>query len=558
MKCSLPALLFALLCLLLGTVSAQERHNSLAVDENLSEESGPYYFIAYGDSSNAYAKAVPLAQAMGLRLEYSNETKTLTFSGNGTTARMQATSDVAEGLEKRSGVLSANGGDIASPMAIIVGGVSYVPIVPIAKAFECDYAWHSQYRLITVNLPAEPPALPQTSVSPTQLASAQPGTTQASAGDATISGFRIGVHDEFTRVAVDLGSVSEYSIAVRDNMMLITFAANSTAGEPWEQRDENLRAVYFTRVSGRPALLVRTRHDLGADGSGFRTGRTESNTLYFDFAPLLTGSAVAQLVTDIPAEPLALGPDQAPEPVAVAPTPPQARPVVVLDAGHGGKFAGAHNGHWKEEEIVLRVALAAKALLEARGVEVILTRSGDNHLSADYRGDLSARADFATPERNLFVSIHANSFSSSGAEGIETFVFGEPLDPRLVERAITENGGGNRSLGQALTDESFRVASETSGQILRETQLNYSRRLAHSVQRKLVQASGATDRGVKQNVFFVLRNARTPAILVELGFVSNPEEGRKLASEAYQAMLAQALVDGILEFLDTGGTLAVR
>ena len=551
MKSRLPALVYTTLCLvlsgLLSAALAQERHNSLAVDQQLADEAGPYYFIAYGNSTDAYAKATELARAMGLELGYSNETKTLTFNGNGITARMLATSDVNAGLVKRSGVLTANGTDIASPMAIIVDGVSYVPIVPIAKAFECDYAWHSQYRLITVDMPAarQPSAPPR-----------ETSAGGAASGGAVIDGFRVGVHDGFTRVALDLGSVHEYDIAVSGDTMLITFAANAAAGAAWEQRDENLRSVYFSVVGDRPALVVHTQHDLSADGRGFRVGTADPNTLYVDFGVGLDGSAVAELVSDIAVDPTTLA--RVGEPLAVAPAPPQARPVVVLDAGHGGKFAGSHNGSWHEEDIVLNVTLFAKQLLEEAGVEVILTRSSDTHLSADYRDDLSARAAFATPERNMFVSIHTNSVDLSSPHGIETYVFGQPLDPRLVEQAIAENGGGDRSLGRTLTNEAIEVANEQAGRILRETQLNYSRRLAHAVQSRLVEATGAADRGVKQGPFFVIRNARTPAILVELGFISNPEEGRKLASESYQRQLARALVDGILAFLETGGTMAVR
>src|SRR5690606_23487507 len=102
------------------------------------------------------------------------------------------------------------------------------------------------------------------------------------------------------------------------------------------------------------------------------------------------------------------------------------------------------------------------------------------------------------------------------------------------------------------------AASSLAANILREAQLNYSLTLAETVQRNLVAATGATDRGIRQNLFYVIRNARIPAILVELGFVSNPEEGRKLATDSYQQTLAQALADGVLEFLRNGGITAQR
>lgn len=552
-KSTLQALILAVLCLL-SPGFAQERHNSLAVDEKITD-AGPYYFISHGDSSNAFAQAAPLAEAMGLELAYDNHSKTISFSRNGLTARIKATSDVPVGLVKQSGVLEANGIGIASPMAIIVDGVAYVPIVPIAKAFGCDYAWHSQYRLITVDLPRaswpQPEDPSPTPASPGSPAAGSPG------GARLLPAFRLGVHQDFSRVALDLGATSDFRIAVDGNTMLISFEADR-AREQYEERDSGaVRRVYYASSGGKPALIVQTEHAMTAAGNGFRVGRTDSNTLFVDFGPNLRGGAVAQLVDEAVTAPSVLArASEVAEPLALAPATAPARPTVVIDAGHGGVFPGTSHGGIVEKTIVLRVALLLKDLLEERGVDVILTRDSDEHLSANHRRDLAERASFATPDRNLFISIHANAASSKNARGIETFVFGEPLEQSLIERAIRENGGGDESLGEALTNESIEVASREAGQILSETQLNYSRRLAHSVQQRLVAATGAVDRGVKQNVFFVIRNARAPAILVELGFVSNPEEGRKLASESYQATLARALADGVLEFLSTGGTLA--
>jgi len=82
--------------------------------------------------------------------------------------------------------------------------------------------------------------------------------------------------------------------------------------------------------------------------------------------------------------------------------------------------------------------------------------------------------------------------------------------------------------------------------------------LAELVQDRLVSRTGAHDRGVRQNLFYVIRNSRIPAILVELGFITHPEEGRRLTEADYQAELADALSDGILTFLRNGGSLAAR
>ena len=132
--------------------------------------------------------------------------------------------------------------------------------------------------------------------------------------------------------------------------------------------------------------------------------------------------------------------------------------------------------------------------------------------------------------------------------------FGEPQDDSLIELAVLENGGGD--LGRARTAASRADAASIDGDLLREENLSYSTALADTVQEDLVSVTGSQNRGVKQNYFVVIRDARVPAVLVELGFVDSPVEGPKLASDEYRRTLATALADGIEAFLAQGGTLA--
>src|SRR5690606_9596991 len=166
-------------------------------------------------------------------------------------------------------------------------------------------------------------------------------------------------------------------------------------------------------------------------------------------------------------------------------------------AGHGGRDPGANSSYATEKHVVLSVALRLKALLEREGIEVILTRDDDTFLS------LQERSLFSSSDRNLFISIHANAVSDTRPAGIETWVFGEPLNPSLLERAIRENGGGAE--GQALPEEARQAAASLAADILREAQLNFSLTLAETVQRNLVAATGATDRGVRQHLSYGLR-----------------------------------------------------
>lgn len=521
-------LLTLLLLLAAATGTAQERHNYLAVNGSIVDAAGPYYFIAHGDSSNAYAKAQALGDAMGLAVDYVSSDRTLVFSDGFRTARFQATSDIAAGLVKTAGAVSVSppvGGQttLASPKAILVDGVAYVAVTPLVTAFEGVSAWNSERHVITID-------------------------TAARLGYA-IARPRTGLTDGVSRVAIDIPSDASYEVAAGDGALVIALPGARAEASDQALDDPNLSRLTVASSGGQVTVAVRLKYAVDALGGGYKVGvvdKGSSRTLYVDFAPGLKGAAVTALASD-PATAREPGAQQ-PPPIQALLSVPLQRQVVVIDAGHGGHDPGAV-GHAIEKQVVLSVALELKQLLEDEGVEVILTRDTDTFLT------LQQRSLFATPERNIFVSIHVNAVENPKAEGIETWVFGEPLDPSYVDRAIQENGGGAEGL--ALTDEARRSARDLAADILRETQFNYSRTLADTVQRNLISATGARDRGVRSNLFYVIRTARIPAILVELGFTTHPEEGRKLGTAAYQARLAQALADGLLEFL-RGGTVATR
>lgn len=105
------------------------------------------------------------------------------------------------------------------------------------------------------------------------------------------------------------------------------------------------------------------------------------------------------------------------------------------------------------------------------GIRVLLTRSTDQHLSADKVADLGLRAAMADSKRTLFISIHANA-SKRAAQGIEVYYFGETIDQRLLSKAILENGGG--SLGQRLTQEARSVAQRLMRDLLAQANLKFS------------------------------------------------------------------------------------
>jgi N-acetylmuramoyl-L-alanine amidase len=208
-------------------------------------------------------------------------------------------------------------------------------------------------------------------------------------------------------------------------------------------------------------------------------------------------------------------------------------------------------GYVVEKEAVLDVALRLKRLLLREGIEVRLTREKDTHLSPDKRTDLSMRASMADSSRvNLFISIHVNATPTRTGRGVEVFYFGRSQDPRVLAQVIWENGGGE--VGKRLTEEAKTAAERILYDIVAQANQRFSQRLAETLGRHLAQATGSPYRGSFPGDFFVLRYAKVPAVLVEIGFGDHPVEGRNLADPDYREKVAQGLLAGILTFLGNG------
>ncbi|MDA0811306.1 MAG: N-acetylmuramoyl-L-alanine amidase [Verrucomicrobia bacterium] len=210
-------------------------------------------------------------------------------------------------------------------------------------------------------------------------------------------------------------------------------------------------------------------------------------------------------------------PDNAPLP----PPPPPER-LIIVDAGHGGLDGGTQGNGLLEKDWSLQIAKALEEDLVGRGFKVRMTRNGDDTV------ELSDRIDIANEQANhLLVSVHLNHTAEPSVSGIETFYW---LDQSLsVTKAVREQY--EAPTGVPLTD-------------------SRSELLAQSVQENLIQVTGAHDRGKKEESFFVLRNSNAPAILIECGFVSNPQEAEHIVTSGYRKRLARGIGNGITAFLN--------
>jgi N-acetylmuramoyl-L-alanine amidase len=227
--------------------------------------------------------------------------------------------------------------------------------------------------------------------------------------------------------------------------------------------------------------------------------------------------------------------------------------VVVLDPGHGGEKLGAvAAGGASEKELTLAIARRVATRLRAQGHRVLLTRSADTGVP------LARRAALANAQgADLFVSIHLNSMPAAaraGARGVETyFLSADASDASATAVAARENA--DRLAGEPELDPDDPVSGIL--QDLADTEaLAESSRLAYALHEQLVHRLRAEDRGVKQAPFYVLAGARMPAVLLEVGFLSDAAEARRLATPAYQEQVAQAVAEGLAAWRATGAHAA--
>jgi N-acetylmuramoyl-L-alanine amidase len=238
--------------------------------------------------------------------------------------------------------------------------------------------------------------------------------------------------------------------------------------------------------------------------------------------------------------------------VPAAPPAPRAESsgvrTIVIDPGHGGSETGAVSpGGVLEKDLTLQLARELEAKLAERlPVRIVLTRYEDANLPHDTRTAI-ANQNLA----DLFVSIHLNSSLGSGAYGTETyFLSPQATDARAALAAAAENAGGDGRPSALLGGT---AAEQADLQLIlwdlaQAHHMAESQRFANMIQGELNRTLQLKDRGVKQAPFRVLIGATMPAVLVELGFLSNPEEEKRLQDPLYRDQLVDALTRAIARY----------
>jgi N-acetylmuramoyl-L-alanine amidase len=367
------------------------------------------------------------------------------------------------------------------------------------------------------------PRLTVTAAAPAAPA-APPAPPPAAAPAATLEELRTRSYPSFTRIVVETSAPITHRVEAPNGRELrIRLLGLAAAGQVESIADGFVDEARLERA-GADALLRVT-----FEGAA---GELKASTLVDP----------PRLVLDVarPVEPSARGRE--------AFTPLR---TIVLDAGHGGHDSGAVGpGGLMEKELVLDITKRVARLLEDRlGVKVRLSRDGDHFVP------LRDRTSFANRERaDLFVSIHANAHRVAASEGVEVFFLSsEATDSAARQLASAENSvmqlekpAAGRPVGRG-----SEIVKTMLWDLAQAEFQNESSRLAETVLDSMTAGLRIPNRGVKQAGFYVLGGAAMPAILVEIGFVTNPREEKRMKDPRYRDEIARAIANGLAEYKRT-------
>jgi N-acetylmuramoyl-L-alanine amidase len=299
-----------------------------------------------------------------------------------------------------------------------------------------------------------------------------------------------------------------------------------------------------------------------------------AHRLVLDFYPQQEIDPLLSFLASVdqgPAKPEGVTP-QAPAPSPPPPKPAERDPIaafadppgqvstqrlvtIALDPGHGGEDPGAvGKSGAREKDIVLAIARRVKRLIDRQsGVKAFLTRDGD------YFVPLGRRVQKARAVRaDLFVSIHADAWISPHAKGSSVYVLSERGASSAAARWMAKQENRSDEIGGLSIESKDRLLTQTLLDMSTTAQIKDSLKLAKSVLSEIGEINTLHKRQVEQAGFAVLKAPDIPSILIETAFISNPDEERRLKDDGYQNQIAQAIVDGLLAYLENNPPLARR
>lgn len=356
---------------------------------------------------------------------------------------------------------------------------------------------------------------------------------------------------DYTRVVIDVSNRPEYSVFVlEDPHRVVIDIRHSRMNASLRDLDLDGGPVTSVRSGSRNQTDTRIVLDLSApvnpSSYSLPPNAEHGERLVVDLydantqAPALAPANVASTASESASMP---------QPVMVA-EPARRNIVVAIDAGHGGNDPGAiaHDGHLKEKDIALAISRAVAERIKAMpGFEAVLIRDGDYYVQLQQRPQLARqnRAD-------IFLSIHADSYSTSRAEGVTIYALSQRTAEDENIRRVTEKENSSDLLGGMSGDTSLRNFDDDLALTLLDLSMSWSIEQSMAAGSYILNAVGNVAklrRDVpQQGNLWVLRSPDIPSLLIETGYLSNPTEARRLASADYQRKLADSIVQGVMNY----------
>lgn len=219
---------------------------------------------------------------------------------------------------------------------------------------------------------------------------------------------------------------------------------------------------------------------------------------------------------------------------------------IVIDPGHGGRYPGCVGKRGlQEKNVVLDISQRLKKLLESKtDLEVILTRESDIHLPLENRPVIANQK-----QADLFISIHANAHRNRKLSGVQSFYLNFSTDPSVLETAARENATSTKNINEMM---------DIIRKIARNTKIEESKEFALKIHESLVKGlsqkyGNVKDMGVRGAPLWVLIGGKMPSVLIEVSYLSNATEESRLKSPQYCERVAQGIYDGILEYIRSLG-----
>lgn len=382
-----------------------------------------------------------------------------------------------------------------------------------------------------------------------------------------IIGLRLGTHPDKTRIVVEMTGNADFRTQVSDNPKQLHIYLPA---DHWQVRGDTVMVPPFTsvrhdRLTGvdnitrlslpmTRAMIIRTAYLLPGQGNAphrLVIDMVESTDIEFAAATKAVHGSLAVHKTSLNDVLQSITAETTPQPVPVA-KPPIKKPVIVIDAGHGGADPGAISpGGIKEKDITLSMARTIARALNATGrYDARLTRTNDKFIKLHDRVKIARAA-----KADLFISIHADSVRNRQTRGASIYTLSDKASDEQTARLAARENRADLIGGIDLNEEDEDVTAILLDLSMRET-MNQSKFLANTV------VLSFSNKGVQvlQNPhryagFAVLKAPDVPSVLIETGFVSNENEARLLLSAPYQQKLAASLLhslDRYFEALRTG------